>query len=84
MKNILIVTIFILFTSNIAYSSENECDEIKKFSKEFLKCSAQNIKEGTIRKVENLKEGTANKTKNFKKGVKKIGNKINNKIKKKE
>jgi hypothetical protein len=84
MKKILIIIILTLFTSNTAYSNQNRCDGIKKFSKEFLKCNARNIKKGTLIKVESIKKGTASKTENFKLSIKKIGNKINKKIKKKE
>ena len=85
----------IIFFTNLAYSNETKCADLKKFSKEYLKCNADKIKKGTINKVKEIKQGTTKKTENLKKGatekteklkqsVKKFTNKAKDKIKKKE
>ena len=95
MKKILIILGLMLFITNFAYSIENKCEDFKKFSKEYLKCNADKIKKGTIKKAKEIKRGTTKKTENFKKGaadktkklkqsVKNLTNKAKNKIKKKE
>ena len=95
MKKILITLGLIIFFTNFAYSNETKCADLKKFSKEYLKCNADKIKKGTINKVKEIKQGTTKKTENLKKGatekteklkqsVKKFTNKAKDKIKKKE
>ena len=71
-KIITILTVYFL-TTNILFAEEKKCAGIKKLSKEYLVCTAKNIKEGAAKKTEQIKDGT-----------KKIGNKIKSKIKKKE
>ena len=71
MKKIFIISIFYLFSTNILIADEHKCSGIKKFSKEYIACTAKNIKEGTIKKKDQVKEGT-----------KKIFNKVKTKIKK--
>ena len=84
MKKILITLGLTLFATNFAFSNETKCSDFKKFSKEYLKCNADKIKKGTIKKAKKIKQGTVKKTENFKEGVKNLTNKAKNKIKKKE
>ena len=65
-------------------SEENICVGMKKFSKEFIKCSTLNIKEKTIEKASDLKKNTSNKTKKIKIKLSETKNKITNKFKKKD
>ena len=57
---------------------------MKKFSKEFIKCSTLNIKEKTIEKASDLKKNTSNKTKKIKIKLNETKNKITYKFKKKD
>ena len=71
MKKIFIISIIYLFSTNILIADEHKCSGMKKLSKEYLACTAENIKEGSIKKTNQIKEGT-----------KKIFNKVKTKIKK--
>ncbi len=82
MKKTLITLSLILFVTNFAFSDETKCSDFKKFSKEYIKCNANKIKEATINKTNKIKEGAVKKTENLKKGTKKFINKAKNKIKK--
>ena len=53
MKKVLITFGLMLFLTNFAYSDESKCGDFKKFSKEYLKCNADKIKNVTIKKVLN-------------------------------
>ena len=84
MNKILITFGLMFFFINFAYSNETKCTDLKKFSKEYLKCNADKIKKVTIKKAKEIQKSTAKKTENFKEGVKNLTNKAKNKIKKKE
>jgi len=84
MKKVLITFGLMLFLTNFANTNETKCTNFKKFSKEYLKCNADKIKKGTIKKTKEIKQGTTKKTENFKQVVKNFTNKAKNKIKKKE
>ena len=73
MKNLLLVFILILFTTNLSHSKEKSCQGMKKLSKEFIVCKAKTVK-----------KATAKKTKNFKSGVKKLGSGLTKPFKKKK
>ena len=78
----LITFVLILFATNVAFSNEAKCSDLKKFSKEYIKCNADKIKNTTINKTNKIKEGTVKKTENLKQCTKKLINKARNKIKK--
>ena len=82
-KLITILTIYFI-TTNILFAGEKKCSGMKKLSKEYLTCTAKNIKEGAAKKTQQIKEGAAKKTEQIKDSAKKIGNKVKSKIKKKE
>ena len=65
MKKLFIIFVFILISSNNAFSTEKKCQGMKKLSKEFLACKTKSIKDGTI-----------NKSKKITGGVKNIGSKL--------
>ena len=59
MKKVLITFGLMLFLTNFANTNETKCTNFKKFSKEYLKCNADKIKKGTIKKAKEIKQGTA-------------------------
>ena len=82
---ILISILFTLYFFTIPVKSEEKkCAGMKKFSKEFIKCSTVNFKEKTIEKASDLKKNTSNKSKKIKIKLSETKNKITNKFKKKE
>ena len=81
MNKILITFGLILFATNFAFSNETKCSDFKKFSKEYIKCNADKIKNVTINKTNKIKEGAVKKTENLKQGSKELFNKAK-KIKK--
>ena len=82
MNKILITFGLILFATNFAFSNETKCLDFKKFSKEYIKCSADKIKKASINKTNQIKEGAVKKTEDLKQGTKMLVNKAKNKIKK--
>ena len=82
MNKTLITFGLILFATNFAFSNEAKCSDLKKFSKEYIKCNADKIKNATINKTNKIKEGAVKKTENLKQGTKELVNKAKNKIKK--
>ena len=73
MKKLFLIFVFILISSNNAFSAEKKCQGMKKLSKEFLACKTKSIKDGTI-----------NKSKKITGGVKNIGSKLIKPFKKKD
>ena len=57
---------------------------MKKLSKEYLTCTAKNIKAAANKKNKQIKEGSAKKTEQITEGTKKIIDNVKNKITKKE
>ena len=47
MKKIFIISIIYLFSTNILIADDHKCSGMKKLSKEYLACTAKNIKEST-------------------------------------
>ena len=72
MNKLFIIFVFIIISSNNAFSAEKKCQGMKKLSKEFLACKTKSIKDGTI-----------NKSKKITGGVKNIGSKLIKPFKKK-
>ena len=56
MKKIFIISIFYLFSTNILIADEHKCSGMKKLSKEYLACTAKNIKEGAVKKKDQVKD----------------------------
>ena len=95
MKKIFIILIVFFFKSTYSFAEENKCNEFKKLSKKYIECNAKKLKEASSKKAEELKDGTSKKTQKLKEGTSKkakelkenlveIGDKVKNKIKKKE
>ena len=84
MKKILLIIGLIFFLINSAYSNDNKCADFKKFSKNYLKCSTNKIKDETVSKAEIIKESVAKKSSDLKKGIMKLTIKANSKLKKSE
>ena len=84
MKKIAIFLTIYFITTNILLAEEKNCSNFKKLSKEFLSCTAKNIKEISAKKTKEIKKGVEIKSNQIKDGTKKIGNKIKDKLKKKE
>ena len=51
MKKIAIFLTIYFITTNILLAEEKKCSSIKKLSKEFLSCTAENIKEISAKKT---------------------------------
>ena len=49
-KTTYIATIIILLTAPLAAAEKNDCSKINKFSKAFLSCKSNNIKNGITQK----------------------------------
>ena len=61
MKKLLITTIIFLFTSVSTFAGLQDCSQIKKLSKEYLKCTKDNLKHksdeaGITSKLKKFKE----------------------------
>ena len=84
MRKLFIIFIVFFFKSTFSFAEENKCKEFKKLSKEYLECNAKKLKEASSKKTQELKEGTSKKAKELKENLVEIGDKVKNKIKKKE
>ena len=71
MKKIFIISIFYFFLTNILIANEHKCSGMKKLSKEYLACTAKNIKEGAVKKKDQIKEESVKKTNQIKEGASK-------------
>ena len=83
MKKILIIITIYLLNTVVVLAEKNDCSGMKKLSKEYITCTAKNIKEAANKKNKQIKEGSAKKTEQMTEGAKKIINNVKNKIKKK-
>ena len=72
MKKILIIIIVYLINTMPVLAEKNDCSEMKKLSKEYLTCTAKNIKAAANKKNKQIKEGSAKKTEQITEGTKKI------------
>ena len=84
MKKITNILTIYFITTNILLAEEKKCSSIKKLSKEFLSCTAKNIKEISAKKTKQIKKGAEVKSNQIKDGANKIENKIKIILKKKE
>ncbi|WP_440676370.1 hypothetical protein [Candidatus Pelagibacter sp. HIMB1593] len=95
MKKLFIIFLVFFLKSAFSFAEENKCNQFKKLSKEYIECNAKKLKEasskkakelkdGTSKKTQKLKEGTSKKAKELKENLVEIGDKVKNKIKKKE
>ena len=82
MKKIFAIIVIYLLSSNTVLAEKNDCSQMKKLSKDYIACTAKNIKEAANKKNKEIKEGSAKKTKQVAEGAKKIINNLKTKIKK--
>ena len=82
MKKTLIITTICLLYTMPALSEKNDCSGMKKLSKEYITCTAKNIKNAANRTNQKIKEGSAKKTEQVTEGAKKLIDNVKNKIKK--
>ena len=81
MKKLLII-IGIYFLNTIPTLAEkNDCSGMKKLSKEYITCTAKNIKNAANKTNQKIKEGSAKKTEQVTKGAKKLIDNVKNKVK---
>ena len=79
-KTLIIITICLLYTIP-ALAEKNDCSEMKKLSKEYITCTAKNIKNAANRTNQKIKEGSAKKTEQVTEGAKKLIDNVKNKVK---
>ncbi len=84
MRKLFIIFIVFFFENAFSFAEEYKCNEFKKMSKNYIECTAKKIKEASSKKAKELKDGTSKKTKELKENLVEIGDKVKNKIKKKE
>ena len=82
MKKILIIITVYLINIMPVLAEKNDCSGMKKLSKEYIICTAENIKNAANKKNQQLKEGSAKKTEQVTEGAKKLIDNVKNKIKK--
>ena len=79
-KTLVIITISLLYTMP-ALAEKNDCSGMKKLSKEYITCTAKNIKNAANRTNQKIKEGSAKKTEQVTEGAKKLIDNVKNKVK---
>mgnify|MGYP001160832935 FL=1 len=82
MKKILVIIAIHLINAIPALAEKNDCSEMKKLSKEYILCTAENIKKTANKKNQQIKEGSAKKKEQVTEGAKKLIDSVKNKIKK--
>jgi hypothetical protein len=60
MKKFSIISIFVIFLISIVNAEEKDCSEFNKLSKEYIKCTKDNLK------LKSDKSGLTSKVENFK------------------
>ena len=82
MKKILVIIAICLLNTLTASAEKSDCSGMKKLSKEYILCTAENIKKTVNEKNQQIKEGSAKKTEQVTEGAKKLIDNVKNKIKK--
>ena len=82
MKKILVIIAIYLLNAIPALAEKNDCSGMKKLSKEYILCTAENIKKAANIKNQQIKEGSAKKTEQVTEGAKKLIDNVKNKINK--
>jgi len=80
-KKLLIIIGIYLLNTLPTLAEKNDCSGMKKLSKEYISCTAKNIKNAANKKNQQIKEGSAKKTEQVTEGAKKLIDKVKNKIK---
>ena len=63
MKKFSIISIFVIFLISIVNAEEKDCSEFNKLSKEYIKCTKDNLK------LKSDKSGLTSKIENFKASI---------------
>ena len=82
MKKILVIITICLLNVIPALAEKNDCSGMKKLSKEYVLCTAENVKKAAKNKNQQIKETSAKKTEQVTEGAKKLIDNVKNKIKK--
>ena len=82
MKKILAITVIYLLNTMLVSAEVNDCSGMKKLSKEYIICTAKNIKNAANKTNKKIKDGSAKKTEQATEGAKKLIDNVKNKVKK--
>ena len=82
MKKILVIIAICLLNFMPVLAEKNDCSGMKKLSKEYITCTAKNIKNAANKTNQKIKDGSAKKTEQVTEGAKKLIDNVKNKIKK--
>ena len=82
MKKILVIIVIYLFNTMLVSAETNDCSGMKKLSKEYIICTAKNLKNAANKTNQKIKDGSANKTEQVTEGAKKLIDNVKNKVKK--
>ncbi|WP_440927773.1 hypothetical protein [Candidatus Pelagibacter sp.] len=82
MKKILVIIVIYLLNTILVSAEINDCSGMKKLSKEYITCTAKNIKNAANKTNQKIKEGSAEKTEQLTEGAKKLIDNVKNKVKK--
>ena len=82
MKKILIIIVIYLLNTMLVSAEINDCSGMKKLSKEYIICTAKNIKNTANKTNQKIKDGSAKKTQQVTEGAKKLIDNVKNKVKK--
>ena len=82
MKKILLIIVIYLLNTTLVSAEINDCSRMKKLSKEYIICTAKNIKNTANKTNKKIKDGSAKKTEQVTEGAKKLIDNVKNKVKK--
>ena len=82
MKKILLIIVIYLLNTTLVSAEINDCSGMKKLSKEYIICTAKNIKNAANKTNKKIKDGSAKKTEQVTEGAKKLIDNVKNKVKK--
>ena len=82
MKKILVIIVIYLFNTMLVSAETNDCSGMKKLSKEYIICTAKNLKNAANKTNQKIKDGSAKKTEQVTEGAKKLIDNVKNKINK--
>ena len=82
MKKILVIIAICLLNFMPVLAEKNDCSGMKKLSKEYIVCTAKNLKNAANKTNQKIKDGSAKKTEQVTEGAKKLIDNVKNKVKK--
>ena len=81
MKKILVIIAICLLNTLTASAEKSDCSGMKKLSKEYIICTAKNLKNAANKTNKKIKDGSAKKTEQVTEGAKKLIDNVKNKVK---